>query len=76
MATQSRAPHLPCSSVRVSGWVSEDVAALGRASSAIALLSQINPPRNHTTPNKMLIEPTGPDYSPQAISLKPLAGAL
>jgi hypothetical protein len=41
----------------------EDVGALGRALSAVALLSQTKPPRSHTTPYKMLMEPTAADYS-------------
>jgi hypothetical protein len=36
---------------------------LWRASPVIALLSQINPPRNHTIPNKMLIEHMAADYT-------------
>ena len=41
--TQSHCPHLRCSSVCVSGSVSEDAGALGRALPAIALLSHTKP---------------------------------
>jgi hypothetical protein len=64
MVALNHAPHLCCSSVCDSGWISEDEGAVGRALTAIALLSQIKPPRSHPTPNKTLIEITATDYSP------------
>src|ERR1700737_4570171 len=57
-------PHLRSFSVCVFGWVNKHIGALGRASPAIALLSQIKPPKSHPTPNKMLMEPMANDYSP------------